>query len=140
MLTRNRLFSSPLALLQGDFDRLLNALPFEMARATFPALNVWEDADRVMVEAELPGFRNEEIDVSVVGDQLTIRGQRTSDVEEKQTFYRRERTTTEFERTVTLPYEIDSEKVDATIKDGVLTLTLPKTEAVRARRINVRNG
>jgi HSP20 family protein len=105
---------------------------------TFPALNVWEDNDVLHAEAELPGVSMEDIEVMVVGNELTIRGQRRQQATDKVNFHRRERGTGEFSRTVTLPFDIDQNRVEATLKNGILTIVMPKAETAKPRKIQVR--
>ena len=103
-----------------------------------PALNIWEDAQNFYVEAEVPGIKIEQIEISVAGDQFTLRGERTSDEKEGVACHRRERQFGEFTRVTRLPAAIDPSKVQATLKNGVLTITLPKSEHARPRRIEVK--
>ena len=123
----------------GDlFETVAGTVPFAaLNRAAFPALNLWEDDKQLFVEAELPGMTLEDIEVLVQHNELTIRGHRKVNDEQKMTFHRRERGAGEFNRVVQLPYEVDSEKVTATIRDGVLNITMPKSEAALPRKIKV---
>ncbi len=123
----------------GDlFETVANTGPFAaLNRGTFPALNMWEDERQVFVEAELPGLTMEDIEVLVQRDELTIRGQRKANGPADAAFHRRERGVGEFNRVIQLPYEVDSEKVSATIRDGVLSITLAKAEAALPRKIKV---
>lgn len=106
--------------------------------AVFPAINVNEDDAAVYVEAELPGFSESEIDVNVVGSEITIKGERSTEKEEKDAnYHRRERWDGAFERTIHIPIEVESDKVSAELKNGVLTITLPKPEVARPRKIKV---
>lgn len=103
-----------------------------------PRLNVWEENDALVAEAEVPGLKSEDLDISVVGDQLTIRGKREETKHEQEAAYhRRERTVGEFVRSVTLPVEINADDVAATLNNGVLTVRLPKAERAKPRKINV---
>lgn len=142
MLYLNRNLMNPFDLLDGGFDRLFQtaARPLfdEPTLRPFPALNVWEDGDRLMAEAELPGLRLEDIELLVIGNELTIKGQRPKTAEAKGSIHRQERGVGEFTRTITLPVEIDAEKVEATLKNGVLTVVLPKADPAKARKIAVR--
>ena len=81
-----------------------------------------------------------DLEVTVMGDQLTIKGHREASKSEGSTFHRHERFTGEFVRSMTLPVEVNPDKVDATLKDGVLTLVMPKTRAALARKIAVKAG
>lgn len=132
----------------ADFDRLFEDFfttpqgPWGgSAAVAFPAMNVWEDKDNVVVEAELPGFKLQDIDITLHGDELTIAGRReTVDKTEGATWRRRERISGTFSRSVRLPFEVNAEKVDAAMNHGVLTITLPKSETVRSRKIAVRGA
>jgi len=106
--------------------------------ATFPALNVWEDGDTLYAEAEIPGVSQEDIEVYAVGNELSIKGTRKPQEGTDVSYHRRERGTGEFARVITLPIDVDAEKVRATLKDGVLTVTLPKAEEAKPKKITVK--
>jgi len=103
----------------------------------FPAVNIWEDANCLYAEAEVPGMSMDNMEVFVEGDELTLKGHRDTLDAREYTYHRRERGTGEFSRTLRLPVEIDADKVEATISSGVLTVKLPKAEAAKARKIKV---
>lgn|SRR6185295_5198244 len=105
----------------------------------YPLLNAWEDESNLYVEAELPGFELAELEIYVTGgNQLAIKGERKDSHVENGIWHRRERAFGSFSRMVELPRPVDSNKVSAEFKDGVLTVTLPKAEEVRPRRIQVK--
>jgi HSP20 family protein len=106
---------------------------------TFPPVNVWEEADHLFVESELPGmdFKNLEIFVTA-GNQLTIKGERKQPETGKGVWHRQERTYGTFTRTFTLPYPVDADKVDARLENGVLLIKLAKHESARPRKIAVK--
>lgn len=104
---------------------------------SFPALNVWEEGDALYAEAEVPGMKSEDLDVSVVGNDLTIRGRRGSEAREGAAYHRQERGTGEFNRVLRLSQEVDASRVEATLTDGVLLIKLPKAESAKPRKINV---
>lgn len=146
-------FARPFDELREELDRLwapLTAAPplhgwGVTTRGVFPAVNVAENADAVVVEAELPGLSAEQIDVSVAGDELVISGSRhDADVDageaSGQTWHRRERGTGRFERRVSLPAAVDPEQVEARLANGVLTVTCSKAAEAKPRRIAVRAG
>lgn len=124
------------------FDRVFEDLPRAQAgwspRSTFPSINVWEDDRNVFAEAELPGLSMEEIDVTVVGNELTVAGKRKDCAEEGVTYHRRERGCGPFNRVVHLPVDIEPEKVEARLRNGVLLITLPKAAAALPRKVEVR--
>lgn len=125
------------ARVERDMGRLF-AAPGRPAFGTAPALNVRADHDKVTVTAELPGASLEDVDVSVVGRRLTIRGERrTSEPGTGGRYHRRERESGGFGRAVTLPYPVEVNAVTAALKDGVLTITLPRAAADRPRKIAV---
>jgi HSP20 family protein len=104
-----------------------------------PRVDVAEDDKSVTLTAELPGVNEKDIDVSLVGDQLTIKGEKKSEHEDKkdvegQVVHRIERSYGSFQRTITVPYEIDPDQVSALFKDGVLKITLPKPADAAARK------
>ena len=103
-----------------------------------PRINVWEDKETVFAEAEVPGVKSEDLDLSVVRDQLTLKGRREAAKTEQDTaFHRRERTAGEFVRTLTLPVEVDADKVSATLVNGVLTVKMPKAVHAMPRKVAV---
>src|SRR5262249_36971069 len=96
-----------------------------------PRLDIAEDEKAVTLTAELPGVKEGDIEVSIAGDQLTIKGEKRSEHDERRetdtrTLHRMERSYGAFQRTVTVPYQVDPEQVSAQFRDGVLTITLPK--------------
>lgn len=114
--------------------------PTSSRTTLFPALNVWADDAALHVEAEVPGLGLQDIDVTVMGDELTISGERADVVDATVTQHRRERGVGKFSRTVHLPVAVEPGRVEASLKDGVLSITLPKAEALRPRKIEVRNA
>ena len=103
----------------------------------FPHLNVFTSGDDFVVEAELPGVKKQDLDVQVRGDTLRIQGKKTIAYDENASIHRRERTAGQFDRTVTLPDEIDSARVSADFRDGVLTLRLPRAESAKPRTVAI---
>jgi len=105
----------------------------------YPAINLTEEGNSFLVRAELPGVNPESLDISVVEGKLVIRGERKIEVEDQKTSYhRREREAGFFRRTIALPMKVDSGKVSASLKNGVLTITLPKSEDAMPRKITVK--
>ncbi len=146
-MVRYRNGLNPIWQLRGEMDRLFgdflgraNLLPAEGVpqRGEFPPLNVWQRDDAVLVEAELPGVKSEDLEISVTGNELLLKGRRPDLEAENVAFHRRERRVGEFQRVLRLPVEIDSQKVEASLTDGVLLLTLPKAEAAKSKKITVK--
>lgn len=112
-----------------NFSRGFDLEPFEGRLGTFnPRIDVTENETGIKISAELPGLDEGDIDVSLVKDTLTIKGEKKEEKEDKgKDYYRMERSYGSFSRTIPLPGEVDKDKVDASFKKGVLTVTLPKT-------------
>jgi HSP20 family protein len=104
----------------------------------FPAVNVFANRDGAIITAELPGVRSEDLDISVHRDAVTITGERRTEIEEARGYHRRERHGGRFVRTVSLPFVVDPDKVQADLVNGVLTLELPRAEEDKPKRINVK--
>ena len=136
--------SRELAQLQRRLERLfqtgfgLEPLPW---RGVYPLVNISEDHDSVYVRAELPGVKPDDLEITIKDNSLSLRGERKIPAEEKNAnFHRRERESGFFRRVLVLPAPVNPAKVAATCKDGILTLKLAKTEAVKPRRIKVKAG
>jgi HSP20 family protein len=120
------------------FNRWNNGGSFA-GSAAFPALNVWENGDRLCVEAELPGLDLKDLEIYVTGgNQLTLKGERKPRVPENGVWHRQERTFGTFTRLLTLPYPVDPDRVDARLENGVLQIALTKHESARPRKIAVK--
>ena len=105
--------------------------------AGYPGVNLWEDGDTAYIEAKVPGLNMDDIEVLVSGNELTINGERRIAAPENGQYQRRERASGRFSRVLTLPWETDADKVEAKLHDGVLTVTLPKCEACKPRKVKV---
>jgi HSP20 family protein len=104
-----------------------------------PPLDVIDNKDSVIVKAEIPGMKPEEIDISVSGDTLTVRGEKKFEKkEESEGYLRQERTYGSFSRMIMLPFHVKSDKVDATYENGVLEIRLAKSEDSKAQKIKVK--
>jgi len=108
--------------------------------AWLPSLEMYEKPDKFVVRVELPGMKKEEIDVHVVGDTLTISGERKVSTEVKDEEYRRcELCYGSFSRSITLPAGVNAAKVDASFENGVLEITLPKAVEVKPKKVQVKS-
>jgi HSP20 family protein len=121
------------------FDSVFGRVPRERGETYWaPPLDIEETEDAIVVRAELPGMNKEDIKVSLSGDTLTIAGERKLETEKKtKTYYRQERVYGKFQRTVTLPAEVEGDKAKASYKAGVLELVLPKSEKSKAKEITI---
>ena len=130
--------------LRNEIDRLFESPLAEMARSArlfsgwTPSLDLYEDKDRLVVKVEVPGMKREDIDVSLHEGCLSISGERKGEEKHKEAdVYRAERFFGRFQRTVALPAPVAADKVTAQYQDGILTVTLPKTEEAKSRRSDV---
>jgi HSP20 family protein len=133
-----------------DFDRIrremfrfLDSYPGSdetPSAGVFPAINVTQDRDNYYVLAELPGVKASELDITAVNRTLRVAGKRAAPEEAGVSYHRKERVEGEFNRSVSLPGDFDTEKVDARFVHGVLTVTLPKPERVKPRQISVKTA
>ena len=121
----------------GDFDRSFDYGPGLIFRSGSPRTNLYEDGDTFEIRAEVPGIAKDDLNVNIQGNYLEISGSRTSDTPDGYKVHRAERGADTFSRSFTLPDDVDAEKVEATMKDGVLYLTLPKSEAAKPRQITI---
>jgi len=129
--------------LRRQMDLLVGGLSGELGRESvsgvFPLMNVTEDKDNYYIRAELPGFKADDLEISVTGNTMSISGERKLDVDDENAqYHRREREFGKFSRIITLPTQIDTNKVEAHCEDGVLTVTLPKAEEAKPKQITVK--
>jgi HSP20 family protein len=126
--------------LQNEMDRLLQGAERPVAGEN-PAIDVWSDENGLHVRALVPGCAREDLDVSVVGDLLTLRGALPArSLKEGESWHRREREGGKFARTLQLPFTVDADAVQARCKDGVLEVELPRAASEKPRRITVKAG
>jgi len=129
--------------LQREMNRLFeDYYPGRMRTSPgYPALNVWTSQDGLSVTAEVPGVPPQDIDISVVGETLTLSGVRKPDeLTEDARYHRQERGYGSFTRSIQLPFPVDVAKVEATFKDGILSIALPRAEADKPRKIAVKTA
>ncbi len=128
--------------MRREMDRLFSGLMgeagYRLTSGVYPAVNIFEDGENFILEAELPGMKSDELDIAVEGNTLTLRGQRKGEEEEGVSYHRRERKLGTFHKAVTLPADVDPEKVTAHFKNGVLRMVLPKAEHAKPRKITVK--
>jgi HSP20 family protein len=129
--------------MQREMERLFNSSyasrPRYQVAASFPALNVWTNQESAVLTAELPGVNPEDIDISVVGETLTLSGDRQPEaLQEGEKYHRRERGYGKFTRTFQLPFPVEADKVEAVFDKGILHISLPRAEADKPRKIAVK--
>jgi HSP20 family protein len=127
--------------LQTDMNRMFSDSEYGRSwqrGAAYPLVNVWSSTKGVVVDAEMPGVDPKDVDISVLGDELTLRGKINAQESCKsETYHRRERPAGEFARTLHLPFRADAGAIKANYKNGVLRLTVPRCEEEKPKRITV---
>jgi len=125
-----------------EMQRLLDPGKAEFSEpgsGVFPPINVTQDSDNFYVSAEVPGIKASELSISALKNRLSIAGKREIQIEnERVSYHRKERPEGSFNRTLTLPTELDVDRVEARYADGILSLKLPKAEAAKPRLISVK--
>lgn len=123
--------------LSNVIERFFDENPVTAARADFPPVNLYEEADGIGVTAFMPGVRADSLNLQLLNQSLVIEGEKKSDLQEKP-YVRRERTFGTFQKSVRLPFKVDPGSVEATLRDGVLTVRLTKAPEARAKKIEVK--
>ena len=133
-----------LARLHDEMDDLFSSffegwnVPF-FQRSRFPAIDISEDENQIVVKAEVPGCQADDIDISVHGNTMAISGEKKQEQEKKEKGYCHiERHYGSFRRALNLPADVDTEGVEATCKDGILSIVLPKAEKKKPKSIEVK--
>jgi HSP20 family protein len=129
--------------LQREMNHLFDDYtPRRLRQASgFPAMNAWENQDGLIITAELPGVNPDDIDISVVGETLTLSGSRKSEEQDEGArYHRRERGFGEFTRSVQLPFQVKVDDVDATFNNGILQVQLPRAEEDKPKKIAVKSA
>ena len=124
--------------LQDEVNRLFSPTARLTPAPGFPAMNAYAKEDGVVITAELPGVESGDLDISVFRDTLTLRGRREAEAADPNSYHRRERGQGQFARTVTLPFRVDPDRVEAELQHGVLRLRLHRPEEDKPRKIAVR--
>lgn len=122
-------------------DRPTEARANGVSRAWAPVVDIAENENEIVLRAELPGMKQEDIDIELTGDTLTLRGERKfEDEERRDSFVRVERSYGRFQRVFTLGVPVQNDQVRATYRDGILEVHLPKSEATKPRKVQVSVG
>jgi len=124
-------------------DRFFRGYPFRGTLKPFkewrPAVDLIERKDHFLLRANLPGITKEDIEISVSDDYISLSGEIKKEMEEKKdNYYRTERYSGSFARTIPLPKEVDTNKVDATLRDGILEVKLPKKKVSKTKKVSIK--
>jgi len=128
--------------MEGLFDSLTGSAEKRglTGAGVFPLINLSEDADNLYLTAELPGVGAEALEMSIENEKLTLRGERRiAEADQRVNYHRREREAGFFRRVISLPVRVDADKVQATTKNGVLQVTLPKAAEAKPRQIAIKS-
>jgi HSP20 family protein len=126
--------------MEGLFNSFYGA-PRPRVAPSFPAMNAWTSKNGAVITAELPGVNPEDIDIAVVGETLTLSGERKPEaLQEGEKFHRRERGYGKFTRTFQLPFPVEGDKVEAVFDKGILHISLPRAEADKPKKIAIKTA
>jgi HSP20 family protein len=126
--------------LRDEMDRVFSDYQVRTA-VEYPAINIWSGADDVLLTAELPGIEAHDIDLSISGDTLTLKGERHAEkLKEDESYHRQERPHGKFVRSVKLPFVVDNDKVQAEYNNGILKVKLTKTESAKQKKITIKSS
>ncbi|NDY70874.1 Hsp20/alpha crystallin family protein [Desulfobacter hydrogenophilus] len=131
------LFRNKIDRLLSDYDRSYLYNPASTLRSNSLKTNLLESGDRFEVQVEVPGISKDDLNIKIQGNYLEISGKRSVETPEGYKKHRNERGSSTFSRSFTLPNDIDAEKVEAALKDGILYLTLPKLETAKPKQITI---
>jgi len=124
--------------MRHQLDQMFDDTPSQRVSAgVFPMINLTEDKDNYYVRAELPGVSGDELDIQLTGKNLAISGERMIAAEEGARYHRREREAGTFSRMIGLPGEVDTEKVEANLENGILTIVVSKAEIAKPKQISI---
>ncbi|MBI9105713.1 MAG: Hsp20/alpha crystallin family protein [Spirochaetales bacterium] len=130
--------------LQNEINDLFNVDRYPSSSGLFdrnvsPAMDVFEDEQAFNISCELPGIEQEEVEISIAANVLTIKGSKNDEKEANSgKYYRRETWSGTFQRTLSLPVSVDINKIEAELKNGILLVTIPKTEEAKPKQISVK--
>lgn len=131
----------------SEFQRIENEMNRVLSRfvspstSDFPAVNIWTDGEETLVTTEIPGIEAGSIDISVVGKTLILKGARVPDqLDNGNSYHRRERWYGQFTKAIELPFTIEAEKVNASFSNGILTIKLPRSEAEKPKKISIKSA
>ena len=125
--------------LQREVNRLFSG--YSPQNEAYPAMNIWSNNDEIIITAEVPGIDPAELELTVNGNQFSLKGERKAETTtDDKVCHRCERGTGAFVRSLTLPFDVENAKVNAKYKNGILSVTLPRAEASKPKQIAVNAG
>lgn len=124
----------------GEYDRPRSGAAPAALGYSWPLVNLYDNGSELVLSAAAPGLSKEDLELTITGDTLALSGRRTVTVPEGYSVHRQERGNVEFARSFALPAKVNPEKIAATVKDGMLTITMAKAEEAKPRQITVKAG
>lgn len=137
MLNSMDIFRTRMGSAFQEFDRLARPVQAWSTTDNYPRTNLNDSGDNLEITVEVPGVNKDDIQIKVQGNYLELSGTQKRDVPEGYKVHRTERKAASFSRSFTLPYEVEADKVTASMRDGILTMTLPKAEAAKPKQIAI---
>ena len=132
------IFRSRMNNLFNDFDTSYRTVPYYLVGDNLPRTNLYDAGEHLELVAEVPAMSKDDLNLKIQGNYLEINGSRTAETPQGYSVHKAERGSTSFSRSFTLPTDINTDKVEATIRDGILKLKLPKAETAKPKQINVK--
>jgi HSP20 family protein len=128
--------------LQREMNRLFDATSTGRVfnSPSYPAINIWTNEEGQLISAEMPGIKPDDLNIDVTGDAISISGERKQEeIAKDARYHRRERSFGSFSRTIQLPFIVDTDKVEASFKNGILLINLPRAEADKPKKITIKS-
>ena len=126
--------------MENEMNRMLSRYAYPSS-SEFPAFSIWGSSDQAVVTTEVPGIEPDSIDIAVAGSTLTVRGSREpEEIREGESYHRRERWYGKFSKTIELPFAIQADKVEARFTKGILSITVPRAEAEKPKKVTVKSA
>lgn len=123
----------------GAFEKYFDSnLGRNITRKSYPYVNMYEKDDNIVLNCIMPGVNVEDINIELIDNSLVIKGERKADSKDNDQFIRKERNDGVFHKSVKLPYDVDRDNVNASLKDGVLIIELVKSEEAKPKRIEIK--
>jgi HSP20 family protein len=124
--------------IQREMNRMFQGIGSD-DRRIYPLVNIWTNPEKAIATVELPGYDSNKIDISVVADELLLKGERTApELKKEECCHRQERREGVFERRIQLPFNVDSSKVEAEFNNGILKISLPRIEVEKPKKIQIK--
>jgi len=122
--------------MRNMFDRYINEIPYERKAIEYPYVNLYENGDEIEINVVAPGIKGEDLNIQLIDNVLNIEGEKKEDHVDK-SYIRTERDFGKFRKSIKLPYKVDNNRIEAGMKDGILTIKLVKSEEAKPKKIEI---